>query len=258
MAFTAMLRWSEPNGSVHSRRNLRSPRACVKEKLNRPVQFSVDETASRAHMQFMPAPLATAEISPKRHAVVAAAARLFKAHGYGQVSMDSVAKEAGVSKATLYAYFESKDQLFASIIAGACGSMAFEEGLFAGTPGDIRADLTRIGGRLLRFLLDPDTQAIQRVVISESDRFPELGAAFLRAGPEVFLGRLAEWIRGQVQHGRLHAPDARLAADQFGALLRPLIFLRALLKVPPVPDEAEIEATVAAAVDTFLRAYAAD
>src|SRR6185312_1664772 len=99
-----------------------------------------------------------------------------------------------------------------------CGSMALEEGLFAGTPGDIRADLTRIGGRLLRFLLDADTQAIQRVVISESARFPELGVAFLRAGPEVFLGRLADWIARQAQEGRLHAPDTRLAADQFGAL----------------------------------------
>jgi TetR/AcrR family transcriptional repressor of mexJK operon len=205
----------------------------------------------------MSAQLAPAEISPKRQAVIEAAARLFKAHGYGQVSMDSVAKEAGVSKATLYAYFESKDQLFASIIGGACGSFALEEGLFTSAPGDIRADLTRIGGRLLRFLLDPNTQAIQRVVIAESARFPELGVAFLRAGPEVFLGRLAEWIARQAEEGRLNAPDARLAADQFGALLRPLIFLRAILKVPPVPDEAEIDATVAAAVETFLRAYGA-
>ena len=46
-----------------------------------------------------------------------------------------------------------------------------------------------------------------------------------------------------------------VAADQFGALLRPLMFLRAMLAVAPAPDEAEIMATVDAAVGTFLRAY---
>lgn len=201
--------------------------------------------------------LAATEISPKRQAVIEAAARLFMAHGYGQVSMDAVAREAGVSKATLYAYFSSKDQLFASIIGGACGRIAFDEGLFTRAPADLRASLMALGGRLLRFLMDPTTQAIQRVVIAESARFPELGAAFLRAGPEVFLARLADWMAQLGRDGRLNVPDPRLAADQFGALLRPLIFLRAVLMVPPAPDEAEIDATVNAAVDTFLRAYAA-
>ncbi len=43
--------------------------------------------------------------SPKRQLVLDAAASLFMAHGYGAVSMDAVARAAGVSKATLYAYF---------------------------------------------------------------------------------------------------------------------------------------------------------
>ena len=42
------------------------------------------------------------------------------AQGYGAVSMDAIARAAGVSKATLYAYFSSKDQLFATIIGEAC------------------------------------------------------------------------------------------------------------------------------------------
>ena len=68
---------------------------------------------------------ATAELrpdseSPKRQLVLDAAASLFMAHGYGAVSMDAVARAAGVSKATLYAYFSSKDQLFATIIGEAC------------------------------------------------------------------------------------------------------------------------------------------
>ena len=57
-----------------------------------------------------------ADGSPKRRQIVDAAQALFLAHGYGAVSMDAVARTAGVSKATLYAYFDSKDQLFATIV----------------------------------------------------------------------------------------------------------------------------------------------
>ena len=56
----------------------------------------------------------------KRQAVLDAATALFMAQGYGAVSMDAIARAAGVSKATLYAYFSSKDQFFATIISDAC------------------------------------------------------------------------------------------------------------------------------------------
>ena len=52
--------------------------------------------------------------------VLDAATALFMAQGYGAVSMDAIARAAGVSKATLYAHFSSKDQLFATIIGEAC------------------------------------------------------------------------------------------------------------------------------------------
>jgi TetR/AcrR family transcriptional repressor of mexJK operon len=199
--------------------------------------------------------LPPATSSPKRQAILVAAAGLFMAHGYGAVSMDTIAREAGVSKATLYAHFASKDALFATIIGGKCAEIAFDAEAFPDQIEDVQAALTGIGLRLLRFLVAPSTQAMQRVVIAESGRFPELGAAFLWAGPELFHARLRDWLLAQDRAGRLAIPDAIVAADQFGALLRPLMFLRALLGVPPAPTEAEITATVTAAVATFLRAF---
>jgi TetR/AcrR family transcriptional repressor of mexJK operon len=198
------------------------------------------------------------DLSPKRHAIVEAAAMLFMAHGYGSVSMDAIAREAGVSKATLYAHFASKDRLFATIVGGKCARVALDESTFPDTDtGDVRVALTAIGLRLLRFLLAPETQAILRIVIAESVRFPELGAAFIEAGPVQFIAHLRDWLMGQDRAGRLSVPDATVAADQFGALLRPMLFLRTLAGVPPTPSEDEITVTVADAVTTFLRAYAA-
>ena len=80
---------------------------------------------------------ATAEIrteadSPKRQAVIEAAGELFIAQGYGAVSMDAIARAAGVSKATLYAHFASKDKLFATIINEACQQNMAASDLAAG------------------------------------------------------------------------------------------------------------------------------
>ena len=94
-----------------------------------------------------------------------AAASLFMAHGYGAVSMDAVARAAGVSKATLYAHFSSKDQLFATIIGEACRQKIALAELLPADATDLRAALAAFGGRLLRFFLEERPLALHRVVI---------------------------------------------------------------------------------------------
>lgn len=48
----------------------------------------------------------------KKEQIVEAARKLFTKYGYKKVSMDEIAKEAGVTKKTVYAYFKDKDELF--------------------------------------------------------------------------------------------------------------------------------------------------
>jgi TetR/AcrR family transcriptional repressor of mexJK operon len=194
--------------------------------------------------------------SPKRQSVLDAATALFMAHGYGAVSMDAVARAAGVSKATLYAYFSSKDQLFATIIREACHHTIDFTDFLPGSDPDIRSTLTNFAGRMLRFLLEERALAIHRVVISESVRFPELGRAFYDNGPAVFRRLFSEWLAEHTKAGRLAVTDPTMAADQFIGLLRGGLYLRATLSLE-VPSEAEIDAVATAAVDAFLRAYTA-
>ena len=52
--------------------------------------------------------------------ILAAAKAAFLRDGFEPTSMDVVAREAGVSKATLYAHFASKDRLFASVVSAEC------------------------------------------------------------------------------------------------------------------------------------------
>jgi TetR/AcrR family transcriptional regulator, mexJK operon transcriptional repressor len=200
--------------------------------------------------------------SPKRQAVIDGAATLFMAQGYGAVSMDAIAREAGVSKATLYAHFTSKDQLFATIIGEACRSkIAAADVLVQAdieTSSDIGDALRAFGVRMMRFLMEPTTQAIYRVVVAECVRFPELGQAFYEAGPANFLRFFSDWIGAQMQAGRLRDADPAVAAEQFNAMIRGGPFIRASVGLPSKHDDATIERHVGNVVDTFLRAYRAD
>ncbi len=193
--------------------------------------------------------------SPKRQLILDAATTLFVAHGYGAVSMDAIARSAGVSKATLYAHFGSKDQLFATIITEACHAQFDWDGALSEDGQDLRTALIALGQRILRFFLEEGTLAIYRVVVAESARFPELGRAFYESGPATGRRLLAAWLDEQARAGRLRVPDPPLAAEQLVALLRAGVYFRATLGVPPEPTQGEIDATVAAAVDTFLAAY---
>jgi len=121
--------------------------------------------------------------------------------------------------------------------------------------GDVAVANPSGAGQTLRFLLEERPLAIQRVVISESVRFPELGRAFHENGPGVFRRVFGEWLTAETMAGRLAVPDPAIAADQFIGLLRSGLYLRATLGLTPPPTEAEIDATVAATVDIFLKAY---
>ncbi|HEY6432249.1 MAG TPA: TetR/AcrR family transcriptional regulator [Acetobacteraceae bacterium] len=195
--------------------------------------------------------------SAKRHAILDAATELFIAQGYGAVSMDAIARAAGVSKATLYAYFRSKDQLFATIIREACQSNLAVQDFLPADQDDVRAALTRLANRMLRFLLEDRSLAIHRVVIAESVRFPELGRAFYESGPMTFTTAFSAWLREQTAAGRLAVTHPERAADQFAGMLKCGCYTRAALGVTPPPSEAEIDGTATGAVETFLKAYAA-
>ena len=196
-------------------------------------------------------------MSPKRRQVMEAAERLFFVHGYGAVSMDQVAKTAGVSKATLYAYFPSKDALFAHIVASKGEDSPLSDDLFPAEVTDLRASLETIGRRMLDFMLRERTLAIYRIALAESARFPEMSRAFYENGPKQFTERFCAWLEQLRDQKLVEVTDLVTASNQFMALMRCGVFFRRSLSLPPEASEDEIQTTVRAAADTFIRAYAA-
>jgi TetR/AcrR family transcriptional repressor of mexJK operon len=201
----------------------------------------------------IPAVLASAN---KRESILAAAQRTFLASGFGAASMDAIAREAGASKATVYAYFVSKEELFGAVVARE--SERYAEGFTAGEldPRDVEASLRVIADRFLRLLLSPDVIAINRIIIGEVARFPILAEVFWQAGPERVRIQIESFLCRAADTGALEFGDPRLAAGQFASLVRGEIHLRTLLGLGGA-DEAALSAAVESAVATFIKVFGA-
>jgi AcrR family transcriptional regulator len=194
-------------------------------------------------------------IGGKAEAVLVAAEGAFLAHGFGAVSMDAIAREAGVSKATVYAHFANKEELFGAVIARLSERRFHGFSAEALDPGDIEASLLTIATRFLDLVLSPEAIALNRTIIGEVTRFPALGEVFWAAGPERTRVQIEAFFRRAAATGSLAIPDPRLAAEQFVALARGEIHLRSLLRLEAEGDEPGLAAAAESAVATFLRAF---
>jgi TetR/AcrR family transcriptional repressor of mexJK operon len=192
----------------------------------------------------------------KAEAVLAAAERAFLAAGFGEVTMDAIAREAGVSKATVYAHYSSKEALFGAVVARLSERRFHSFSVEALDPVDIEASLMSIAIRFLDLVLSPEAIALNRIIIAEVIRFPALGAVFWDAGPERTRAQIEGFLRRAAAAGSLAIANPRLAAEQFIALARGEIHLRSLLRLEDPGDPAGLREAAQHTVATFLRAFA--
>src|SRR5437667_9541445 len=83
----------------------------------------------------------------KAESILAAAKRNFLAAGFGAVSMDTIARDAGVSKATVYAHFAGKEELFGAVVGRECEHYLARFSPSELDPCDVRASLNVLGRR---------------------------------------------------------------------------------------------------------------
>jgi TetR/AcrR family transcriptional repressor of mexJK operon len=191
----------------------------------------------------------------KAESILAAAKRTFLAAGFGAVSMDTIAREAGVSKATVYAHFAGKEELFGAVIGRECELYFARFSAGELDPRDVRASLTVLGRRFLELLLSPESIALYRIILGEVTRFPSLGEVFWRAGPERQRVQIEAFLRSASASGTLVLSNTRLAAEQFVSLVRGDIQLRHALRLAAEADQRGISTAVEGAVATFMRAF---
>ncbi len=190
--------------------------------------------------------------SAKQDAILEAAAEIFLEQGFGNASMDEIARRAGVSKATVYSHFESKPALFGAIVQQRC-QRTMSSMLAELSDRPVAETLTGLGRQFLDVLMMPGSLPLYRVVLAEAPRFPELGRIFYEAGPDRCAAALAQYLTGLDERGVLAVSDPRWSAEQFLGAVLGQIHIRMLLGVvaePPSPEERG--RYIAAAVSAFL------
>jgi len=193
----------------------------------------------------------------KRRQIMDGARTVFLSGGFDGASMNDVARAAGVSKGTLYAYFDSKEQLFEALVREDRSQQAERMCLFPREPGNPREFLAEFGRRLIEMMIRPEMIAQLRVVIAATGKFPRLGRAFYEAGPCYGVSKLAEQLRGLTASGALDIADSERAARQFIDLCKSGVFNAVLFGAIEAVPPHDIDASVDAAVEVFLRAYGA-
>ena len=196
--------------------------------------------------------------SPKRAAIVEAAAELFLNSGYGDVSMDAIAARAGVSKRTVYSHFSGKDALFAAVMVSHCDQAVGLDTCQLDVAKDPQVELADLGVRFLSLVTSPPAVALFRTVVAEADRFPELGRTFFASGPQRWLSTLAPYLEAQDRKGRLRVRDPEAAASNLLYMLKDPLHLRCILGVQDVVSEQEIRDHVAQAVSRCLELHRPD
>jgi AcrR family transcriptional regulator len=201
------------------------------------------------------APPAADEDSAKRRQIVEGARKIFLAQGFDAASMGEIARAAGVSKGTLYVYFENKEQLFGVIVHEECRAQA--ESIFSLDPADhdVEAVLKRLGSEFVKFLVAPNKVSPIRTVIAIADRMPEIGRRFYETGPAKGIAYLASYLEAQVAAGVLAVGDCEVAAAQFLDSCQSTLFKPVFFNAATAPSPARIDYVIGIAVSTFLAAY---
>jgi AcrR family transcriptional regulator len=191
------------------------------------------------------------------HAVILDAARQeFAASGYAATNMESVARRAGVSTKTLYRLVPNKATLFEAIITDSIDRFVSRIRLRACENGDIECALSEALIACGELILDGTVIATQRMVIGESDKFPEIAETFYNKAIKRTESTLANWLKAQAERGLIEIGDA---TDAAGMLLGMLAFQpqRAVMfgRAQP-PGRKELERRAQAAATLFLKGCA--
>jgi TetR/AcrR family transcriptional regulator, mexJK operon transcriptional repressor len=195
---------------------------------------------------------ASKRLAARRDAFIEAGRAVFQEKGFADATLDDVIAKSGGSRQTLYALFGGKQGLFEAMISDTC------ETIFRGLTPDLlaarppREVLEEVGIRYLTIVTSAACLSLNRLVIAEAPRIPELAQRFWSLGPGRSRDFLAAFFETQIARGALQLKNANIAADHFLEMLSGTIRLQCLIGLRPPPAKTEVKKIVQGAVVQFL------
>ena len=159
--------------------------------------------------------------------ILDAALSVFAEKGYAGTRMDEIARRAGVTKGTIYLYFESKEAVFKTLVRESIGatlaSVTTSVGSFQGSAKDlIRFALNAMG----HLLTTSDRVVLPKIIIAETGNFPELARFYREEIIDKGLALMSSLIERGIAQGEFrrvpiqHAVRLCIAPVLLGAIWR--------------------------------------
>lgn len=195
-------------------------------------------------------------LNAKRQIILRLARKAFVNEGYAATRIEPIAREAGISTATLYGLFSGKAGLFSAVIDDAAEDFASQMAGVRTIEGDARQQLTSFAEAYAGFMSDPFVRSVFRLVVAERPRFQAVALRFFEKGRTEFGATLIGILSDLSKTGELRPIDrpSWAAGHLMGMVEHPVFF------VPLVTgDEIKVRRANAAivedAVETFLARY---
>lgn len=178
----------------------------------------------------------------KRESIIKNATILFRKKGFGASSMDEISHAAKVSKRTLYNHFPTKKILFREIVKIEWQKVRYprrhsSKGL---DPEEVFTDIMK---HSLKVLFSPRMADLQKLVVAESDKFPELKSLQTRYGAEPLFNYFREYVKKLGRTGVLNIDRPGLAAAQYLGLVKEYIYwpwFLGMIKKPTLKQQEEV------------------
>jgi len=153
------------------------------------------------------------------HEILDAALAVFAEQGFARSRLDDVARRAGVTKGTVYLYFDSKEALFREVVKAKVGHSVTRGEEFVRTfQGPARELLCAFIERYWASLLQPDNAQLARLAMTEFGSFPDLLRFYLDEVVQRAHRLIASIIKQGVSQAEFRAVDPGFAAGALQTL----------------------------------------
>ena len=145
--------------------------------------------------------------------ICAAALQVFADRGFAAAKLDEIARRAGVSKATLYLYFEDKEHLFRAVVRDTIApNIEVVRGLVDSTGLSFAEVVRMFLPRFAEIMTNAPIGPVVKMVIGESRNFPDLAKVWHDEVASKAIGLLAGLIKKAQVRGEVRPGDPRLHA----------------------------------------------
>lgn len=124
--------------------------------------------------------------------ILDAALAVFTEAGFAGAKVEDIARRAGISKGTVYLYFDTKEAMLEALVEQSAGRIAQAAAALvkAGAPRDPEATYRTVFRMMFTAMSDPDVSAAPRLVLAEAARFPELARYYRERVIDIGTGAL--------------------------------------------------------------------